>query len=285
MTVDRQQRVAEREQQQDRRRLLPDAIDLGQPAARVKRGHLAKELERVVAPFLADPAERRLDPGRLLVAEAADPDGLDQLGEWRELDRAPIWRHPVGQSLAAPAGARVVRLDLADARVARPQSLERRLCTRVGAVLGQDRQDQLACRVEAALPGRAPVQRRQSIEHERYQPWPVPLEGLRPCPPRVRELALAGPALDGLRGRCAHGPNPTDTILANRSPHRSNGAGPLAIASSIDMGRSTTGTATAPTDASASMPAGSTPPPTARHGTPAAAARLATPSAVFPNAV
>ena len=32
------------------------------------------------------------------------------------------------------------------------------------------------------------------------------------------------------------------------------------------------------------MPSGSTPPPTAMHGTPAAAARRATPSAVLPNA-
>src|SRR4051794_2551956 len=118
MTVDRQQRVAEREQQQDRRRLLPDAIDLGQPGARVERSHLAKELERVVAPFLADPPERRLDPGRLLVAEAADPDRLDQLGEWRELDRSPVRRHAVREPLTTPAGARIVRLDLTGARVA-----------------------------------------------------------------------------------------------------------------------------------------------------------------------
>src|SRR3954465_3717976 len=104
MTVDRQQRGAEREQQQDRRGLLADAIDLGQPAARVERSHLAKELERVVAAFLADPPERRLDPGRLLVPEAADPDGLDQLGEWRELDRAPIGRDAIGQPFAAPTG-------------------------------------------------------------------------------------------------------------------------------------------------------------------------------------
>src|SRR3954449_6906083 len=138
MTVDRQQRVAEREEQQDRRRLLPDAIDLGQPGARVERSHLAKELERVVAAFLADPPERRLDPGRLLVAEAADPDRLDQLGEWRELDRTPVGSDAVRQALAAPTCPRVVRLDLAAARVARPQSLERGLGTRVCAVLGQD---------------------------------------------------------------------------------------------------------------------------------------------------
>ena len=41
---------------------------------------------------------------------------------------------------------------------------------------------------------------------------------------------------------------------------------PAVIASSIDCGRSTTGTAIAPNSASAWIPSGSTPPPTAMHG-------------------
>ena len=90
--VDRHERQAEREQQQHRGGLLADAVDGGQPVARLERGHVAEELERVVAAFLADVAQRGLDPRRLLVAEPARPDRLDQLGERRELDGRPVGR-------------------------------------------------------------------------------------------------------------------------------------------------------------------------------------------------
>ena len=154
----------------------------------------------------------------------------------------------------------------------------------VGAVLGEDRQDQLARRVQAALPGRAAVARGEAVEHERHEPRPIALEPLRVARAGVGELALlrarrrlALPALDAITG----GP----TSLASRSPQRSSGAVPAAIAASTVWGRSATGTATAPTAASAAMPSASTPPPTAMHGTPAACARRATPSAVLPKPV
>ena len=69
---------------------------------------------------------------------------------------------------------------------------------------------------------------------------------------------------------------------AIRSPHRSTGAVPAAIAVSRSCGVSTMGTAIAPTAASASIPSGVTPPPRAMHALPAACARFATPSAVLP---
>ena len=72
-----------------------EAVFLPMPSMAVSQSrassavHVAEELERVVAALLADVAQGRLDPWRLLVAEAARPDRLDQLGEWRELDGAP----------------------------------------------------------------------------------------------------------------------------------------------------------------------------------------------------
>ena len=107
---------------------------------------------------------------------------------------------PVGQADAAPAGARVVRLDLAAARVARAEGLERHLGVRVGAVLGEDRQDQLAGRVEPALPGRPAVEPGEPVEDERDEARPVALEALGPGPPGIRELALARPLPGWLRG-------------------------------------------------------------------------------------
>ena len=72
---------------------------------------------------------------------------------------------------------------------------------------------------------------------------------------------------------------------ASRSPQRSTGADAGGHRLLDGLRRSVTGTATAPTAASASMPSGVTPPPTAMHGLPAACARRATPSAVLPYAV
>ena len=262
MAVDRQQRQPEREQQQHRRGLLADAVDLGQPVARLEGGHLAQELEGVVAAFLADMPQGRLDPWRLLVAEAARPDRLDQLGEWRELDGGPVGRDPVGQPNAAPAGARVVRLDLAAARVARAKRLERHLGAGVGAVLGEDREDQLAGRVEPALPRRVPVQPGQAVERRTGRApagsargaWPRSARDPRTCACWARSRAL-GLGRGGCRGRLGglHGgvlltrpslrsslaestcPAAIETSRASRSPQRSTGAGPPAIASSTDL--------------------------------------------------
>src|SRR3954451_11015042 len=75
------------------------------------------------------------------------------------------------------------------------------------------------------------------------------------------------------------------TSRASRSPQRSMARVPAAIASSSVAGVSITGTATAPTSASAAIPSTVTPPPTAMQATPASFARRATPSAVLPYAV
>ena len=83
---------------------------LGQPVAGLERRHVAEELERVVAALLADRAQRRLEPRRLLVREPARPDHVDQLRERRELDGGPVRRRALGQPDPAPAAAGVVRL-------------------------------------------------------------------------------------------------------------------------------------------------------------------------------
>ena len=80
--VDRHQRHPEREQQHDRGGLHADALDRGEPGARLERGHLAEELERVVAAGLADGAQGGLDALRLLVRQATRPDDLDELVEY-----------------------------------------------------------------------------------------------------------------------------------------------------------------------------------------------------------
>ena len=92
----------------DRGGLLADPVDLGQPVAGLERRHLAEELEGVVAALLADPAQGRLEARRLLVGEAARPDDVGQLGEWRELDPFQSGGAPSRQPDPAPAGARVV---------------------------------------------------------------------------------------------------------------------------------------------------------------------------------
>ena len=125
-----------------------------QPVARLDRGQVAEELERVVAALLADPAQGRLEPRRLLVGQAARPDDVGQLGEWRELDPRPVRRRPSG-SPNPPQPAPGFAPRRARARIRAAERFERAFGVRVGAVLGQDREDQLARRVEAALPGRA----------------------------------------------------------------------------------------------------------------------------------
>ena len=92
VAVNRHDRHPETEREHDRRGLLADAVDLGQPVARLERGQVAEERETVVAALLADVAERRLEPRRLLRAEAAWPDDVDQLRQRRELDGRPVGR-------------------------------------------------------------------------------------------------------------------------------------------------------------------------------------------------
>src|SRR6476620_3979510 len=145
-----------------------------------------------------------------------------------------------------------MRHGLEPTRVGVPKRLERDLRIDVGAVLGEDREDQLAGGVEPTLPDRAPVQALELIKREPRKPGPVSLEPLRVARARVGELALPRPAL--LCRRCARRGHHVDTSLASRSPQRSSGAAPAAIDSSTDIGRSTTGTAVAPTSASARMP-------------------------------
>ena len=69
--VDRHQRRPEAEREHDRGGLLADAVDRGEPVARLERRQVAEERERVVAALLADVAERRLEARRLLRPEAA----------------------------------------------------------------------------------------------------------------------------------------------------------------------------------------------------------------------
>ena len=66
----------------------------------------------------------------------------------------------VEQPVAAPADARVVDLGLAVAGIGGAERLVRLLGVRVGGVLGEDREDQLARRVEARLPDLLAVDRR-----------------------------------------------------------------------------------------------------------------------------
>ena len=114
------------------------------------------------------------------------------------------------------------------ARIRLAQRLERDLGVHVGAVLGEDRQDELARRIEPALPDRSPVQALELVQREPRKPGPVSLEPLRVARARVGELALPRPAL--LRRRCARRGHHVDTSLASRSPQRSSGAAPAAIA-------------------------------------------------------
>ena len=98
VAVDRHQRLPEREQQQDRGGLLADAVDLRQPVARLEGGHVAEELERVVAALLADLPQRGLDARRLLVA-AGRPAGSTRSA------RGAARTRRAAQSGATPSGS------------------------------------------------------------------------------------------------------------------------------------------------------------------------------------
>jgi hypothetical protein len=90
--IDRHQRHAEAEQQNHRRGLADDAVDLRQPGERLGRRQVAQELERVVTALLADVAQRRLDARRLLVGQTAGADDVGQLADVGEFDRGPVGR-------------------------------------------------------------------------------------------------------------------------------------------------------------------------------------------------
>src|SRR5207244_3991345 len=235
-----------------------------------------------------------LDALRLLVRQAARTDHLDELLQRGDVDREPVRRRAVGEPDAAPTRAGIVLLDRLVRRVRLPQLDERLFGVHVGAVLGEDRQDQLRGWVPAALPGVVPVQLDQGIEGEADQARSRAIEALAPDQVRVRlasgallrRLPASG-RLGRLPRRQGHPARvrPAESSRARRRPHRSMGATPAAIASSSVCGRSLTPTEMAPTAQSAASPSGSTPPPIATHGTPAACATLATPSAVLPNAV
>ncbi len=227
VAVDGHQRQPEREQQQHRRGLLADAVDPGEPVARLERGHVAQELERVVAALLANPPERRLDPRRLLVGQAARPDGVDQLGERCALHRIPVGRRAVAQPEAAPAGSRPVRLDDPVRGIPPAKRLERHFRVRVRAVLGQDRQDELAGGVQAALPGGPSVVGGELVEHVAHEPGPIALETPGPGPPGIGEppLARAG------RATSERGARPP----SRRPPDR--GQACQAFATAFDRGR------------------------------------------------
>ena len=235
--------------------------------ARLERRHVAEELERVVAAFLADRAQGRLEPWRLLVGQAARPDHVGQLGESaRTRPRPSPAATPSGSPTPPQPAPGLVGLGRPAARIglrAAPRTRPRRSMSalfwvrivRISSLVGSSRRSQV---------GR-PYRVGQRVEHERRQPGPVALEPLGVARGRVGELALLralGLAFGWLGGRrrgsiVPSGSTPdAETSRASRSPQRSSGAVPAAIAASTDCGRSTTGTATAPTAASASMPVG-----------------------------
>ena len=96
VAVDRHERHAEAEQEQDRRRSSADPVDPGQPDARLDRRHVAQELEGVVAPLLADRGERR--PGSAALSAARPPGGSPRRARSAARTRPP-------PSPAAPGGS------------------------------------------------------------------------------------------------------------------------------------------------------------------------------------
>src|SRR5204863_7441407 len=212
-------------------------------------------------------------------------------------------------SSPAPAGSRLVNLVGQARRVGRPQRNERLLGVDVRAVLGEDRENQLRRRVQPPTPDLRAIQLTERIERVLEQARSVASEPSRPCergiglgalfPLRLRGRA-SGRGLDRVRRLPRRGgrrigrahelddgarPRPRSTSRAIRSPQRSSGSAPASIACATVSGRSTTGMTTAPSGRRASIPSGSTPPPTAMQATDASAARRATPRAVLPKAV
>ena len=135
---------------------LPMPLICGQPVARLEGGHVAEELERVVAALLADRAAA--SPGAAAPSGSPGrPAGSTSIssGSGANSTARPVRRRPRPAARRRPSPAPGLWASTGSrARVGPPERLERDLGVRVGAVLGQDREDQLARRVEAALPDR-----------------------------------------------------------------------------------------------------------------------------------
>src|ERR1035437_2345666 len=322
MAVDRHERRAEAEEQDDRGGLLADARDRAEPVAGIQRRLAAEELQRVAAAVGEQCAQRGLDTGAFLRGESAGSNDVDQLGDRGSLHGRPVGRGQARQPLAAPA-REVARLGSSALRywcgwIGGSERRETRFGVGVGAVLSEDREDELAGWVQAVLPHRPTVDLGEAIEDERHQAGALLFELGGPFPSDLIRVRAPGAGLLGRRlgrrlgrylgGRLgcrlgrqsgAHATGsgvarterrsptavPSSTSRANRSPAAATTGQAWLIASASDIGWSSTGTASAPTAASAAIPSGVTPPPTARQGTSAMAARLATPRAVLPYAV
>ena len=102
----------------------------------------------------------------------------------------PVRRRAVLQAAAAPALARVVMLRRETRRVGRAERLERDLGVHVRGVLGEDREDQLARRVEAADPLWVAVDAGELVEREVDEARPVPIEAPLPGDDRIRLPSL-----------------------------------------------------------------------------------------------
>ena len=151
---------------------------------------------------------------RLLVGEAADPDDLDQRSEVGVLHGRPVRRRAGGEPDAAPAlGWRLGSIRSNDAvgrdrpagRIGRTERLEGSLRVQVGGVLGQDREHQLAHRVQSLGRGRDAVEVAQPLDHEFDEPGPaapqVPRPGDRGVDPAAGPGAWLGGAAAGRLGR------------------------------------------------------------------------------------
>src|SRR4029077_13076488 len=117
--------------------------------------------------------QRGLEAGRLRRRETAGPDDVDQLRQRRLLDGIPVRRSGEGQPRAAPAGTWFVDLVRKTRGIRRPERDERLLGVDVGAVLGEDREDELRRRIEAAAPDLRAVQVAERIERVIEQARPV----------------------------------------------------------------------------------------------------------------
>ena len=123
--VDGKRRLAEREQQDNRSGLGPDALELKQVGFRIFHRHRAQEFERERAAFLRELAQDRSNARRFRVAQARRTDRADDGARRRVAHRFPSWKF-------------------------RTQIRVRAVGIYVRRVLGQNRRDQLRQRIAAA---------------------------------------------------------------------------------------------------------------------------------------
>ena len=166
VAVDRHQRLVEAEQQQ---RPTPSSCRCpGSPSA--SRGpRAAASSPRNSSEWSPRSsrirAERRLDPRRLLGGEAARPDDVDQLRRAARSRPRPSPAARRGGRPSPPQPAPGSWISSAQAgRIGRPERHERLLGVDVGAVLGEDREDQLGRRVEPAAPDLRAVEVAERVE-------------------------------------------------------------------------------------------------------------------------